>query len=296
VRIALYLLGFTGWLATAAAPAGDLARAAEQALAGQPGAVVLLEVATGALLVAHPEPTAAMRLAPPGSTVKPFTLAALLETRAIPPDWSRPCPRKLRPQGRLLDCSHPESGGALAPVEALAYSCNAYFWEAAARLPPGRLPRLLTRFGWDALTGLVPGEAVGRIGQPASLERQRLQAIGEADLLVTPLALAAAYRRLALASNGPRPQPPAIYQGLTAAVRYGTGHLTQGSGPPVAGKTGTARSQSGPWLHAWFAGWVPAVAPEIVVVVFLENGRGGADAAPIARNMIEAWQAARSPR
>jgi cell division protein FtsI/penicillin-binding protein 2 len=51
----------------------------------------------------------------------------------------------------------------------------------------------------------------------------------------------------------------------------------------VAGKTGTSAG------HAWFAGFAPAERPEVVVVVFLESGTGGADAAPVAGTVFRAW-------
>ncbi|MBE3578132.1 MAG: penicillin-binding protein 2 [Limnochordales bacterium] len=58
---------------------------------------------------------------------------------------------------------------------------------------------------------------------------------------------------------------------------------------PVAGKTGTAQTSSGP-SHAWFAAYAPVGAPEIVVVVMVEHGEGGSSAAaPIARAVLDAY-------
>jgi penicillin-binding protein 2 len=71
-----------------------------------------------------------------------------------------------------------------------------------------------------------------------------------------------------------------------------------------AGKTGTA--QVGNWItkdkglavagwnprreHAWFAGWAPARAPEVAIAVLVEHGgAGGKVAAPVAREILEAW-------
>jgi cell division protein FtsI/penicillin-binding protein 2 len=59
----------------------------------------------------------------------------------------------------------------------------------------------------------------------------------------------------------------------------------------VAGKTGTAPAEQGQWTHAWFAGFAPAGKPEIVLVVFLEKGRGGSDAAEVAREIFAAFAA-----
>src|SRR5262249_47646481 len=79
---------------------------------------------------------------------------------------------------------------------------------------------------------------------------------------------------------------------LEDAALYGTARLARPPrGPDVAGKTGTA-SDLGPrgpnsWTHAWFAGWAPAAAPNVVAAVFLENGAGGRDAAPLAARIFE---------
>ena len=73
-------------------------------------------------------------------------------------------------------------------------------------------------------------------------------------------------------------------------MAYGMGH--QGAAAPamkVAGKTGTAPAEEGAWTHAWFAGYAPAEEPEIVLVVFLEKGHGGSDAAAVARQVFDAF-------
>jgi len=58
----------------------------------------------------------------------------------------------------------------------------------------------------------------------------------------------------------------------------------------VAGKTGTAEAGEGGESHAWFACFAPFDDPEIVVVVFLENGgQGSYRAAPLARNVLETY-------
>ena len=57
------------------------------------------------------------------------------------------------------------------------------------------------------------------------------------------------------------------------------GHLS------VAGKTGTAESTGSHQTHGWFAGFAPAVNPQVVVVVYLPSGRG-ADAARIASLLL----------
>jgi penicillin-binding protein 2 len=69
--------------------------------------------------------------------------------------------------------------------------------------------------------------------------------------------------------------------------RGGTGVLSRLPQCKVAGKTGTAENPQGE-DHAWFVAFAPYEAPEICVVVQIENaGHGGSVAAPIAREIIK---------
>jgi cell division protein FtsI/penicillin-binding protein 2 len=53
-------------------------------------------------------------------------------------------------------------------------------------------------------------------------------------------------------------------------------------------------AREGHWTHAWFVGFAPARNPQVAVVVFLERGQGGLDAAPLARKILQAWQQSQS--
>ena len=55
----------------------------------------------------------------------------------------------------------------------------------------------------------------------------------------------------------------------------------------IAGKTGTAETgQSSD--HAWFTGYAPADSPQVAFVVVLEHGgSGGAEAGPLAKQLVE---------
>jgi penicillin-binding protein 2 len=73
----------------------------------------------------------------------------------------------------------------------------------------------------------------------------------------------------------------------TAAVAF------RGFTVPTAGKTGSAESDDAR-LHAWFVGYAPIDAPEIVVVALVEHGGGGGEvAAPLVRGVLEAYFSAR---
>jgi penicillin-binding protein 2 len=86
-----------------------------------------------------------------------------------------------------------------------------------------------------------------------------------------------------------------LRQALVDVVKDGTGTLARLPGVDVAGKTGTAQTSakggdaSKGQDHAWFASFAPADDPQVVVVVLVERGgHGGQAAAPIARQIYEA--------
>jgi len=148
-------------------------------------------------------------------------------------------------------------------------------------------------------------------------------AIGQGFVLATPLQLANMYAAIAnggtlyrpqlIARIGSQNEPPeevwqpepigplpvsaehlaAIRAGLRGVINgpKGTaGFAFRGFSIAVAGKTGTAEAGSGGEPHAWFACWAPYDDPEIVVVAFIENGgQGSYRAAPLARNVLEAY-------
>jgi cell division protein FtsI/penicillin-binding protein 2 len=106
----------------------------------------------------------------------------------------------------------------------------------------------------------------------------------------------AAYRRLALArldNSNTSPAHRIVFEGLEGSTDFGMGRGAQSEGPKVAGKTGTAAAREGPWTHGWFLGYSPADKPEIVMVVFLERGRGPVEAAEVAHKVFEAYAAER---
>ncbi|HYY43600.1 MAG TPA: penicillin-binding transpeptidase domain-containing protein, partial [Actinomycetota bacterium] len=82
---------------------------------------------------------------------------------------------------------------------------------------------------------------------------------------------------------------------MTAVVQDGTGTAAQIPGVQVAGKTGTAQTVAGAAPHTWFISFAPVENPRIAVAVIVEHGgsfgseaTGGAVAAPIAKQIIEA--------
>jgi cell division protein FtsI/penicillin-binding protein 2 len=259
-----------------AAWCAGLDAALARAMSGKPGTAVVADVASGRIVASHRLELARTRAASPGSAIKPFTLRAWLETHGADVAEKWMCPRQLRISGRRLDCTHPDLAVPLAAAGALAYSCNTYFAHLALGLRAAEFARSLRRVAATVSSASTP-------------EELQLQALGEWGIEVTPMELLQAYRRLALERDNPA--LAAVFEGLDGAVEYGSARLAGTPGLHVAGKTGTGLG------HAWFAGFAGASKekPEIVVVIFLDQGRGGSDAAPVAGEVFKAFAENRRP-
>lgn len=219
------------------------------------GAAVVLRVSDGAPLRIENEGAARNQAAAPGSAIKPWVLETLRP-------WRRhPCTRRLRIGPHRLDCTHAPLAAPLDAETALAASCNRWFAAQAAAADPHAVAARLREAGAEAAPA-------------AAREELQLQVLGLAGVRITPLELARAYWRLALRAE------PVVAAGLRRAVAEGTAQAADAPGLEVAGKTGTSGD------GAWFAGWAPASAPRHVVVVFQPGGRGGRDAAPLARELF----------
>lgn len=268
-RRALASLMATGGLAATRQPAR-----LERFFEASQGAAILLDVRSRRLVGVHAPDAARKFLAPPGSTLKPFVLAALLRNGRITEGESLVCTGRLRIGSRSLDCVHPRLDAPVRIDTALAYSCNNFAAHVAERFAGGELARELVRAGFHA-------------ARPAmDLDSTRLQALGEDRILVTAAELASAYRWLALNC------PPQILAGVEGAVEFGTAQRAQVPDIKVAGKTGSTRTAEGASI-AWFAGWMPSRTPETVVAVMMQGRSGGSDAAPLAGRILAAYRAGR---
>ncbi|MFH1059757.1 MAG: penicillin-binding protein 2, partial [Pseudomonadota bacterium] len=176
------------------------------------------------------------------------------------------------------------------------------------------------RFGESWQEGETLSVAIGQgfnLATPIQLARM-VAVIANKGRLVTPTLVKA----VTPPDGGePVPEPPGlssrvplspqqielIHQGLVAVVNEpgGTASATRLPGITVAGKTGTAqvvalkheklygREENLPWKyknHAVFVAYAPAEDPTIAVAVVVEHGgHGGSDAAPVARQVLEAF-------
>src|ERR1035441_5992357 len=229
------------------------------------GASVLVDRKTRRLVAAHAPELAGGSAAPPGSTLKPLGLNALLERGLVRAEDGFPCPGDLRLGGRSFACSHPPLGAPVTVRSAIAYSCNCFAAHYASRFRAGELTRVLERWGLGSRTGWFgEREGAGQVGDAPP----EWQALGEDGVLVTPASLALAYCRLAARAA------PAVLAGMADAVSFGTAQRAQVTGLKVSGKTGSVRTPAGLYL-ARFAGFNRAAG----VAGLGGGGGGGGDAA-----------------
>jgi cell division protein FtsI/penicillin-binding protein 2 len=236
------------------------------------GAALLLDIGSRNAIASHAGDSA---LAPPGSTIKPFALTALLAAGKLTAAAPFLCSGKLTIAGRQLNCSHPPLTAPMRVETAIAYSCNCFVAHMAERFAPGEFASTLDRAGFTHGIERTRGDGA------------RLQALGEQGILASAADLAMAYRWLALGAPAP------VLAGLEGAVEYGTAQLARlggGAGADVAGKTGTARTAAGNRI-AWFAGFFPSRAPRAAIAVMIAGSSGGADAAPVAARILAAYRA-----
>ncbi len=273
---------------------------------------------------------------PLGSVFKAVTAIAALHEGSLTPHMVLSC------DGHLDRERHPEHfrchvflshGYGHGPVvlrEAIKKSCNVYFWKAAEllcvdrekhrmrySLGVERLTAWAERLGLGRPTGIgLPGEAAGSL----NVRDPRNLAVGQGELLVTPIQAAELYGLVATGGRMPplrlireRPAAPnpsrdalaehpldprhmaAIREGFAAVVNEpgGTGYReVRLEGVRIAGKTGTAQAGGEREDHAWFVGYAPAEGPRIAFAVIVEHGgHGGETAGPIAREIVRACRA-----
>jgi cell division protein FtsI/penicillin-binding protein 2 len=257
--------------------AGGWAKGIDGFFEGAHGASVLVDRQTRRLIAVHSPELAGASAAPPGSTLKPLVLNALLFRGQLRAGDSFPCAGDLRIAGRSMPCSHPPLPTPLTVRTAVAYSCNCFVAHYASRFRAGELVSEMERWGLTSRTNWFgEREGTGRVWEAPPT----LQSLGEDGVLVTPASLAMAYCRFLSGAA------PAVLAGMTDAVEFGTAQRAQVAGLKVAGKTGSVRTPAG--LHvAWFAGFTDSA----VVTVMLQARSGGADAAPVAARILEAhWK------
>ena len=124
---------------------------------------------------------------PPGSVFKIVTAAALLEENVATADEQFECQGYLESPDRLRCAIYRRHGighGRVTLADALAQSCNVYFFHYATRLNPTRLADWAERFGLGVKTGVdLPSESGGLVPRPDNCEPEDKRQLGETRML-----------------------------------------------------------------------------------------------------------------
>lgn len=269
----------------------------------------------------------------PGSTFKPCTAVAALESGVITPSttildrgiydyYSSPQPRC------WIYSSYGSTHGRVDVSEAITVSCNYFFYEVGRLTGIRRLDDYASQFGLGRSTGIEIGDSKGVLASPEYAEeigetwtdgQTITAAIGQSYNLFTPLQLANYVATLVsggdhydahlLKSAKAYDNSSVVYaynkgpsnhvdmaDSTLEAVKSGARGLATGSLSyvfnscivPVGCKTGTAET-GGELSNGCFVAFAPYDDPQIAVCVVIEQGGGGSNLAPIARDIINAY-------
>ena len=260
---------------------------------------------------------------PPGSTWKLAVAAMALKRGIVGPRSKMPIPCRggLQYGNRYFRCWDARGHGALTLTEAIAQSCDVYFYQLGIKLGVSSLLEDANAWGFRGRTGIdLPGELPSefptgpeyydRIYGPrrwTSAVALNL-AIGQGENAQTLVQMVRLYQQLASDGNMRTPfvvrpaaggaasaehvsldlsadQLATLRRAMIAVVEQGTARGSRLASLSIAGKTGTAQNPHGP-NHGWFIGFAPPDKPEIVVGAIVEFAREGPYVAPLVSRTI----------
>ncbi len=315
----------------------DLQLVAEEALGDRKGAVVALDVESGEVLVMASRPSYDLNSSnprfsfedfeeiknsgalynkatrghyPPGSTFKLITAIAGLESGAITLDTVSHCTGSFMLGNRALPCNSRWGHGYVNLCDAIAQSCNVFFYENGLKTGVENLSNTAKLFGLDSKSGIEIGDlgSSSIVPTPAFKKKREYgpwvsgdttnMAIGQGLLQQTPLQMACFVASLARKETRTRPSIihdstkelglayhdaqklnisdenyAAIIKGMEDAVLKGTAKRAAVNGIRIAAKTGTAQVPvHGQTLNlAWTVAFAPVENPKIAIAVMVEG-------------------------
>src|SRR5438445_10690476 len=260
---------------------------------------------------------------PPGSTWK-LAIAAMALKRGIVGPRSHmpiPCRGGLQYGNRFFRCWNAHGHGDLTLTEAIAQSCDVYFYQLGIKLGVSSLLEDANAWGFRGRTGIdLPGELPSEFPTgPEYYDRiygprrwtsavALTLAVGQGENAQTLVQMVRLYQQLASDGNMRTPfvvrpaagraasaehvsldlsadQLATLRRAMIAVVEQGTARGSRLASLSIAGKTGTAQNPHGP-NHGWFIGFAPPDKPEIVVGAIVEFAREGPYVAPLVSRTI----------
>jgi len=289
-----------------------LQEAADATLAAvsQPAAIVALQPSTGKVLAAADSASAPGDIAltgqyPAGSTFKIATYTAALQADpALTASTAVDCPATVTVNGRTFENENQFSHGKIPLTAAFGYSCNTTAIDFGMKVPAGALAKAAGSLGLGGDWKLPAPAFAGSIPATATGTEQAAEAIGQGQVLVSPLLMAS----MAGAAATGTPVPPSLVEGeqaapgpaldarvtatlnalmrATVAMPGATGYQLLHDLPgQIRGKTGTAEfgTDTPPKSHSWFAG----VRGDLAIAVFIYGGENSTTGAvPLARQFF----------
>jgi penicillin-binding protein 2 len=256
---------------------------------------------------------------PPGSIFKVVTAIAALEEGITDRKRKIYCSGSLELAGQVFTCWKETGHGSLSIVDAIAHSCNIYFYTLGKDLGIERFDKYMQKLGLGEKTGIdLPAEAVGIIPSAQWKEREVKEiwfpgdtinlSIGQGYLLLTPLRvhnlittiategeiynLHLVKKIISVDGKNVKEIKPEIYKKVDFSpdtfkiVKEGLRQtILKGTGWRANIKELAVAGKTGTAqnpqgeTHAWFIGFAPYENPEVCITVFIENGGEGGEAA-----------------
>ncbi len=258
---------------------------------------------------------------PIGSTIKPAVAVAAIENGYYSFGETVNCVQTYKFFSDYTPkCMHYH--GLMSLNNALAKSCNYFFFEMGRRVGATTLTSYFKQFGLGVKTGVEVDDSRGILVDPESdnVGGTTLQiAIGQMNAFtplqaanyVATLANGGSHYRASLIDKIVSYDFDEIYQtidaeivntieikektleavkeGMLSVTEDGTGRAALGDYPiKVGGKTGTSQV-NGAADHSVFVAFAPFDNPEIAIAVVLENGDSGFSAGSVVRDMLDAY-------